>query len=196
MNSLDAILNNFLSVFVFLPLLSFFASLPWKNQQEKPIAWIVQVTKALSITISIVYAILWFANGALPVSYRLVTLYETDGFVFAINFYYDKITMVYSIVGSILFFLVTTFSRYYMHRDEGFKRFFNTILFFSLGYNLIIFSGNFETLFIGWETIGLSSFLLIVFYRNRYLPVKNGLKVISIYRLSDIALILAGQSLS
>ena len=176
MNSLDAILNNFLSVFVFLPLLSFFASLPWKNQQEKPIAWIVQVTKALSITISIVYAILWFANGALPVSYRLVTLYETDGFVFAINFYYDKITMVYSIVGSILFFLVTTFSRYYMHRDEGFKRFFNTILFFSLGYNLIIFSGNFETLFIGWETIGLSSFLLIAFYRNRYLPVKNGLK--------------------
>ena len=46
-------------------------------------------------------------------------------------------------------------------------------------------------MFIGWEAIGLSSFLLIAFYRNRYLPVKNGLKVLSIYRVSDIALILA-----
>jgi len=78
-----------------------------------------------------------------------------------------------------------------MHRDEGFKRFFNTILLFALGYNIIIFSGNFETLFIGWEIIGLSSFLLIAFYRNRYLPVKNAFKTISNYRLSDVALILA-----
>jgi NADH:ubiquinone oxidoreductase subunit 5 (subunit L)/multisubunit Na+/H+ antiporter MnhA subunit len=78
-----------------------------------------------------------------------------------------------------------------MHRDEGFKRFFNTIIFFALGYNLIIFSGNFETLFIGWEIIGLSSFLLIAFYRNRYLPVKNAFKVLSNYRLSDVAIILA-----
>ena len=42
----------------------------------------------------------------------------------------------------------------------------------------------------GWEAIGLSSFLLIAFYRTRYLPVKNGLKVLSIYRVSDVALIL------
>src|SRR5215211_478052 len=36
----------------------------------------------------------------------------------------------------------------------------------------------------------LCCFLLIAFYRNRYLPVKNGLKVLSVYRFSDIALIL------
>jgi NADH:ubiquinone oxidoreductase subunit 5 (subunit L)/multisubunit Na+/H+ antiporter MnhA subunit len=55
----------------------------------------------------------------------------------------------------------------------------------------VIFSGNFETLFIGWEFLGVSSFLLIAFYRDRYLPVKNGLKVVSVYRLGDICLILA-----
>jgi NADH:ubiquinone oxidoreductase subunit 5 (subunit L)/multisubunit Na+/H+ antiporter MnhA subunit len=43
----------------------------------------------------------------------------------------------------------------------------------------------------GWEIIGICSFLLIAFYRDRYLPVKNALKVISIYRLGDIFLILA-----
>ena len=191
MNSITDILNNFLAIFVFIPLLAFIATLVWKNRQEKPIALIVQATKAIYITVAIAYCVAWIINGAVPVSYRLATLYQTEHFVFAIQFYYDHVTAVYSIVGATLFFLVSTFSRYYMHRDEGFKRFFNTILFFALGYNLIIFSGNFETLFIGWETIGLSSFLLIAFYRNRYLPVKNGFKVISIYRLSDIAIILA-----
>ena len=188
---MNDILSQSISLFILVPLLAFFASLFLQNKQEKPIARIVLFTKAFFIIATVVYATLWFLDGSNPVNRRVVTLYETDHFVFAIQFYYDLITVVYSIVGAILFFLVSTFSRYYMHRDEGYKRFFNTILFFALGYNLIIFSGNFETLFIGWEIIGLSSFLLIAFYRNRYLPVKNAFKTISNYRLSDVALILA-----
>lgn len=190
MNQLAYILEQSISLFTLIPLLAFFASLPWQNRQEKPIALIVLITKAFYIIAAVAFAVLWFVNGSTPVSHRLVTLYQTDEFVFAIQFYYDLTTVVYSIVGAVLFFLVSTFSRYYMHRDEGYKRFFNTILFFALGYNLIIFSGNFETLFIGWEVIGLSSFLLIAFYRNRYLPVKNAFKTISNYRISDVALIL------
>src|SRR5687767_13460969 len=191
MNQLDIILNQAISLFTIIPLLAFLGSLLWQNKQERPISRIVQFAKAFYIIAAIVYAVLWFINGRIPVNQELVTLYKTSHFVFAVQFYYDHITAVYSIVGAILFFLVATFSRYYMHRDEGYKRFFNTILFFALGYNLIIFSGNFETLFIGWEIIGLSSFLLIAFYRNRYLPVKNAFKTLSNYRLSDLALILA-----
>ncbi len=190
MNQLDNILHQSISLFIFIPLVAFFATLFWQNKREKPIALIVQFTKAFYIIAALAYAAIWFINGRVPVNHELVTLYKTSHFVFAIQFYYDHITAVYSIVGAVLFFLVSTFSRYYMHRDEGYKRFFNTILFFALGYNLIIFSGNFETLFVGWEAIGLSSFLLIAFYRNRYLPVKNAYKTLSIYRVSDIALIL------
>jgi NADH:ubiquinone oxidoreductase subunit 5 (subunit L)/multisubunit Na+/H+ antiporter MnhA subunit len=78
-----------------------------------------------------------------------------------------------------------------LHREEGYKRFFNVISFFYLGYNIVIFSGNLETLFIGWEILGISSFLLIAFYRDRYLPVKNAVKVFSIYRIGDVGIILA-----
>jgi NADH:ubiquinone oxidoreductase subunit 5 (subunit L)/multisubunit Na+/H+ antiporter MnhA subunit len=187
----DQLLNQSIALFVFVPLVAFIASLFWQNRQEKPIAFIVLLTKGFYIAAAVLFAVLWFMNGRVPLNKRLATIYETEEFIFAIQFYYDHITAVFSIVGAVLFFLVSTFSRYYMHRDEGYKRFFNTILFFALGYNLIIFSGNFETLFIGWEIIGLSSFLLIAFYRNRYLPVKNAYKVISNYRLGDVALILA-----
>ncbi len=125
-----------------------------------------------------------------PVSLHLATLYQTDHFVFAVQLFYDEITAVFSLVGALLFFLVATFSKYYMHRDQGYKRFFNTILLFATGYNFIILSGNFETLFIGWEIKGVCSFLLIAFYRNRYLPIKNAFKAISYYRISDVALML------
>ncbi|MFM7223346.1 MAG: proton-conducting transporter membrane subunit [Bacteroidota bacterium] len=43
----------------------------------------------------------------------------------------------------------------------------------------------------GWEIIGITSFLLIGFYRERYLPVKNAFKVVSLFRLSDILLLIA-----
>ena len=183
-------MNFLLSAFILLPLFSFFVSLLLSNKQEKGISFIAQITMVVYILGSIAVAVMWGVNDFKPITEKLITLYQTAGFAFVIQFYYDQITAVYSMVGALVFFLVATFSRYYMHRDEGFKRFFNTLLFFLTGYNLVIFGGNFETLFIGWEAIGLSSFLLIAFYRNRYLPVKNGFKVLSIYRLSDIALIL------
>lgn len=184
-------MNYLLSLFILLPLLSFLISLIFKNKQERSISFIVQGITVLYIIAAIALVVGWVANDFEPVSEKLVTLYTTAGFAFVIQFYYDHVTAVYSVVGALVFFLVATFSRYYMHRDEGFKRFFNTLLLFLTGYNIIIFGGNFETLFVGWEIIGLSSFLLIAFYRNRYLPVKNGLKTLSIYRVSDIALILA-----
>jgi NADH:ubiquinone oxidoreductase subunit 5 (subunit L)/multisubunit Na+/H+ antiporter MnhA subunit len=56
---------------------------------------------------------------------------------------------------------------------------------------IIIFAGNLETMFIGWEVLGISSFLLIAFYRDRFLPVKNALKVFSVYRIGDVGIILA-----
>jgi len=184
-------MNQLLILFIAVPLMAFFASLFWQNKNEKPIALIVRFTKVFYIILSITFFVLWALNGSDPVLYTIATLYQSEDFVFAVQLYYDEITAVFSVVGSFLFFLVATFSRYYMHRDEGYKRFFNLILLFGAGYNFIILSGNFETLFIGWEIKGLCSFLLIAFYRARYLPVKNALKTVSNYRLSDVALMLA-----
>lgn len=183
-------MNQLLVLFIAIPLLAFVVSLFWQNKSEKAIGRIVRFTKVLYILVSVSFAAWWIANGLEPVNYRVATLYQTEHFVFAFDLFYDEITAVFSIIGAFLFFLVATFSKYYMHRDEGYKRFFNTILLFATGYNFIILSGNFETLFIGWEIKGFCSFLLIAFYRNRYLPVKNAFKAISYYRVSDVSIML------
>jgi NADH-quinone oxidoreductase subunit L len=184
-------MNQLLVLFVAIPFLAFIISLFWQNKSEKAIGKLVRFTKVLYILVSVLFAVWWIANGLKPVSYYLATLYQTDHFVFAFELFYDEVTAVFSVIGALLFFLVATFSKYYMHRDQGYKRFFNTILLFAAGYNFIILSGNFETLFIGWEIKGVCSFLLIAFYRNRYLPVKNAFKAISYYRISDVSLMLA-----
>lgn len=183
-------MNQLLISFIAIPLLAFLVSLFWQNKSEKAIGRIVRFTKVTYILLAVFFATWWAINGLQPVSWHVATLYQTDHFVFAVQLYYDEITAVFSIVGAFLFFLVATFSKYYMHRDQGYKRFFNTILLFATGYNFIILSGNFETLFIGWEIKGVCSFLLIAFYRSRYLPVKNAFKAISYYRISDVALML------
>jgi NADH-quinone oxidoreductase subunit L len=185
-------MNQLLVLFIAIPFLAFLISLFWQNKSEKAIGKLVRFTKVLYILVSVSFAVWWWiVNGLNPVSYHLATLYETDHFVFAFELFYDEVTAVFSVIGALLFFLVATFSKYYMHRDQGYKRFFNTILLFAAGYNFIILSGNFETLFIGWEIKGVCSFLLIAFYRNRYLPVKNAFKAISYYRISDVSLMLA-----
>ena len=184
-------MGQLLILFIAIPLLAFFATLLRQNKSERAIGKIVQFAKVFNILIAVSFVVWWLVNGIEPISHKLVTLYQTEHFVFAIQLYYDEITAVFSIVGALLFFLVATFSKYYMHRDEGFKRFFNTILLFASAYNFIILAGNFETLFIGWEIKGICSFILIAFYRNRYLPVKNAFKAVSNYRISDVSLMLA-----
>ncbi|HEY6502579.1 MAG TPA: proton-conducting transporter membrane subunit [Chitinophagaceae bacterium] len=184
-------MDQLLILFIAVPMLAFLATLTWQNKNERPIGNIVRFAKVFNILIALLFSVWWGVNGLEPVTCKVATLYETEHFVFAIQLYYDEVTAVFSIVGALLFFLVATFSKYYMHRDEGYKRFFNTILLFSTAYNFIILSGNFETLFIGWEVKGICSFLLIAFYRNRYLPVKNAFKAVTNYRISDVALMLA-----
>lgn len=190
MNQLEKILSQSFALFFIMPLAVFLLIQFVQNKSEKFTNTTVRIAKVFYMLAAVLFAAGWGINDFKPINYKLATLYQTEHFVFSIQFYYDEITAVFSIVGSLIFFLVATFSKYYMHRDEGFKRFFSIILLFAAGYNFIIFSGNFETLFIGWEIKGLCSFLLIAFYRNRYLPVKNAFKTLSYYRIGDVAMML------
>lgn len=184
-------MESLLHIFILLPVLGFLVSLVLPAKKEAWLSWSAFITVGLHLLAAVVYIVYWVLNKHQALNLKDIVVFKTDGYEFFIDFYFDKITVVYLFVGSFLTFLVTVYSRYYMHREEGYKRFFNAIMFFFVGYNIAIFAGNFETLFMGWEILGISSFLLIAFYRNRYLPVKNAVKVFSIYRVGDVGILLA-----
>jgi NADH:ubiquinone oxidoreductase subunit 5 (subunit L)/multisubunit Na+/H+ antiporter MnhA subunit len=184
-------MNEILQFFIALPLVGFIISLLLPEKKETLISRVAFGTVFIQLLALVVFIIFWMIDGGNHLNLNEATLLKTDHYEFFIDFYFDKISAVYLFIGALLTSMITTYSRYYLHREKGYKRFFNTVLFFFFGYNLAILSGNFETLFIGWEIIGISSFLLIAFYRERYLPVKNAFKVFSIYRIGDIGMILA-----
>lgn len=184
-------MQTLIQYFVLLPLIGFIINVLLPRKNETLISRFSIYTVGLHLICAIGFTGYWLFNGHVPLDAKNIVLFQSTGYEFFIDFFFDKITVVYLLVGSFLTFLVTIYCSYYLHREHGYKRFFNTIMFFYLGYNITVVSGNLETLFVGWEILGISSFLLIAFYRDRYLPVKNAFKVFSIYRLGDVGLILA-----
>lgn len=183
-------MNQYLPYFLLLPFAGLVLCALLPSKHERSIFGVSIVTVALHILGLGAFTTAWLSQPEPMVYFEGPVLYETHDSHFSINFFFDRVTAVYGLVASVLSFLVLIFSRYYMHRDKGFKRYFNNVLFFFFGLNVVLFSGNFETLFIGWEILGVTSFFLIAYYRDRYLPVKNALKVVSLYRVADAALLL------
>lgn len=181
----------FLHYFLLIPFLGYVISLLISSKKEFVISRLAFITLCFQLVFAVGFTARWIWMGMPSINLKDFSIYQVDDYDFFIDLYFDHVSAVFLILGAFLTFLITYYSRFYMHREHGFKRFFNTILLFYLGYNIIILSGNFETLFIGWEFLGISSFLLIAFYRDRYLPVKNAVKIFSLYRIGDIGLILA-----
>lgn len=183
--------TTLLHCIVVIPLLGFGLSLILPRRNERLLSTTAVATFGLQLLGTLLLTGLWTWNGCTILDVKDLVLFSTTGYEYFIDLHFDEITATYAVVGAFLSFVMGIYSRVYMHREPGFKRFFNTVHLLFLGYTLIIFSGNLETLFIGWEFLGISSFLLIAFYRHRYLPVRNAFKVYSLYRLADVGLILA-----
>ncbi len=104
---------------------------------------------------------------------------------------FDRLSVPFVILSFVLCGTIGAFAARYMHREPGFNRFHLLYSLFLAGMIITSTAGTIETLFTGWEMVGLSSALLVAFYHERPAPVRNGLWVWSVYRISDAALLLA-----
>ncbi|MCC6726053.1 MAG: hypothetical protein IT258_16220 [Saprospiraceae bacterium] len=183
-------MSQFLSYFILVPLLGLLVSASANKRAEGLIAWTAMLTAGLNLVGILTLGIYWVLGGFKDYHFSGPVLYSSSDTTFAIDLFFDGTTAVFTFVGSLITLFDCIFSRYYIHREKGFKRYFNNIQLFYLGIMVILFAGNLEALFVGWEIIGITSFFLIAFYRERYLPVKNALKVVSFYRVADVFLLL------
>jgi NAD(P)H-quinone oxidoreductase subunit 5 len=87
--------------------------------------------------------------------------------------------------------VVSAFSYRYLHRESGYARYFVLLSMFVTGMLLVALAGNVGVLFIGWEFVGLSSALLVAFFHERPAATANALRVLSVYRISDAAMLSA-----
>ncbi len=116
-------------------------------------------------------------------------------FHFHLKFVFDRLSVPFVILSYLLCGTVGAFTSRYLHREPGYGRFYVSYAFFTLGMVITSLAGTIEVLFFGWELVGLSSALLVAFFQERTAPVRNGLRVWSVYRLADAAFLIAAVAL-
>ncbi len=93
-------------------------------------------------------------------------------------------TLVVTGVGS----LIHLFSIGYMHGDDRFGRFFTYLNLFAASMLTLVLAGNFAMLFLGWELVGLCSYLLIGFWFTRHSAAGAAKKAFVVNRIGDLGL--------
>lgn len=104
---------------------------------------------------------------------------------------FDRLSVPVAALTLALTGVVGTFANRYLHRESGFGRFFLLYSVFVVGMLTAVLAATIETLLAGWELVGVSSALLVAFFQERENPVRNGLRVWIVYRLSDLGLVAA-----
>ncbi len=156
---------------VLLPLLGFLINgiFGSKIKNEKIIGIIGSGTVGLAFLVS-VFA--FFETLALPVDQRqtIVTLFNwlTVGSL-DVSFAYqlDQLSLVMALIVTGVGFLIHVYSIGYMHGDKGYWRFFAYLNLFIFAMMNLVLADNFVLLFLGWEGVGLCSYLLIGFWYDR-----------------------------
>jgi NAD(P)H-quinone oxidoreductase subunit 5 len=109
----------------------------------------------------------------------------------AIEFLVDRLSLLFALLATAIAGVVSAFSNRYLHREAGYNRYFVLLAMFVTGMLLVALAGNVAVLFIGWELVGLSSALLVAFFHDRPAAVQNAFRVLSVYRISDAAMLAA-----
>lgn len=129
------------------------------------------------------------ATDALPLSYGAWSTPHGGGI--AIEFLVDRFSLAFAALSAAVAGIVSAFSNRYLHREPGYNRYFVLLAMFVTGMLLIAVAGNVAMLLVGWEFVGLSSTLLVAFFHERPAAVANAFRVLSVYRISDAAMVAA-----
>lgn len=103
----------------------------------------------------------------------------------------DPLSVIMILVVSGVGFLIHVYSVGYMHDDDGFYRYFTYLNLFTFSMLLLVLANNFLLMFIGWEGVGLCSYLLIGFWFEKKSASDAGMKAFIVNRVGDFGFILA-----
>jgi len=167
------------------------ASLVGRPLPESWTSRLVQLSTMLGLCAACALLVYMLVTGERHVAVDLGKWISVSHFAFDVKLVFDRLSVPFVLLTFILCSTIGAFSTRYLHRESGYNRFFVLFAIFLLGMVLTSLAGTIETLFAGWELVGISSALLVAFFQERSNPVRNGLRVWSVYRISDAALLMA-----
>ena len=156
----------------------------------EPVAgWIASAMIGSSFVIGLIAAVPFIQGGAHP---ETVYLFDwIPGLGATAELLWDPLSALMVLVVSGVGTLIHIYSVGYMHGDERFARFFTYLNLFATSMLTLVLANNFAVLFLGWELVGLCSYLLISFWFTRPSAAAAGKKAFIVNRIGDFGFMIA-----
>ncbi|MCS6818794.1 MAG: NADH-quinone oxidoreductase subunit L [Chitinophagales bacterium] len=176
---------------ILLPLIGFLINgVVGKKLPKNVSGWIGSVVVLGAFFLSLKYFFSFLSDSASPVEERYFDWISFGNVRISFGLYADQLSSLWLLIVTGIGFLIHVYSISYMHDDENFSRFFaylNLFIFFML---LLVLGSNILVTFIGWEGVGLCSYLLIGFWYKNDSYNDAAKKAFVMNRIGDLGLLL------
>ena len=145
---------------------------------------------ALAYAIWVVTQFAGLAQSQIPHIERLFPWIQANGFRADYGFYLDQLSVTMLLIVTGVGFLIHIYSVGYMAEEGGYYRFFSYLNLFMFFMLTLILAHNYLLMFVGWEGVGLASYLLIGFFFLKPSAAQAGKKAFITNRVGDFAFLL------
>jgi NADH-quinone oxidoreductase subunit L len=132
-----------------------------------------------------------FSSAAAPYSFPVAHWIRSGAFSADFDFYLDQLSLVMLLVVTGVGFLIHIYSVGYMWDDDGYYRFMSYMNLFMFFMLTLVLAKNYLVMFIGWEGVGLASYLLIGYWFTKDSAAAAGKKAFIVNRIGDFGFLIA-----
>src|SRR6185437_2618452 len=157
---------------------------------RKQVAWIAVGATAASTVVSALVTMAFLSAPPVAHAYTQVlwTWIDVGGFRPEIAFYLDPLSLIMTLVVAFVSFLIHLYSTEFMIDDDGYSRFFAYMNLFVASMLMLLLGNNLLLLYLGWEGVGLCSYLLIGFWYRDPANGRAARKAFILTRVGDTAM--------
>lgn len=183
-------MENLVYAIILLPLIGFLITgLFGKNLPKTVTGGIATLLVFIPFCIA-VYIFMGMNSETPPVLVKAFEWFRVNGIQVNFGFQIDQLSIMMVMIITGIGSLIHLYSIGYMSHDKGFHRFFSYLNLFVFSMLLLVMGGNYLILFIGWEGVGLCSYLLIGFWFKNKEYGKAARKAFIMNRIGDLGLLI------
>ncbi len=182
-------MQNWIGLLPAFPLAGFLLLVLSRGRMTKTVAGIIGAgSVGLSFLLAVMISIEFLNSGAQPFSKTLWMWMQVGGLDTGFTFFLDGLTLVMILIISGVGFLIHLYSTGFMADDPGFARFFSYMNLFVASMLVLVLADNLILLYLGWEGVGLCSYLLIGFWYDNPANGYAARKAFVVTRVGDTSM--------
>jgi NADH-quinone oxidoreductase subunit L len=183
-------INNLLWLIPVLPLVGFIINGLGRNTLSKGVIGFIGSTVVFASFVLSIIAFLQINSTHTPIEVTYFDWIHVGSLTIPFSFLVDQLSSIMLLIITGVGFLIHVYSVGYMHHDEGFGKFFSYLNLFIFFMLLLVLGSNYIIMFIGWEGVGLCSYLLIGFWYSNADYSDAAKKAFVMNRIGDLGFLI------